>query len=126
MHARVHFPRDVPERELVALYNGAIALCHPSLVEGFGNCPSEALACGCPVVTSNRSSMPEVSADAGLYVDPESVESVAGGLRRVADDRALAASMRDRGLRRARELTWQAYARGNLDAYRLVLDAVRR
>jgi len=122
---RVHFPHNVPEDELVALYNGAIALCHPSLVEGFGNCPSEALACGCPVVTSNRSSMPEVSADAGLYVDPESVESVAAGLRRVADDERLAASMRDKGLRRARELTWQAYARGNLDAYRLVLAGSR-
>jgi glycosyltransferase involved in cell wall biosynthesis len=126
VHGRVHFARNVPERELVALYNGAIALCHPSLVEGFGNCPSEALACGCPVVTSNRSSMPEVSADAGLYVDPECVDSVADGLRRVADDPALAASMREKGLRRASELTWQAYAEGNLDAYRTVLGSVRR
>jgi len=123
---RVQFARYVPEPELVALYNGAIALCHPSLVEGFGNCPSEALACGCPVVTSNRSSMPEVSADAALYVDPERVESVADSLRRVADDPALAASMREKGLRRARELTWQAYAKGNLDAYRLVLASVRQ
>lgn len=123
VEGRVHFPRNVPEPELVALYNGAIALCHPSLVEGFGNCPSEALACGCPVVTSNRSSMPEVSADAGLYVDPESVDSVADGLRRVATDPVLAASMREKGLRRARELTWKAYAEGNFEAYRAVLGA---
>jgi glycosyltransferase involved in cell wall biosynthesis len=68
--------------------------------------------------------MPEVSGDAALYVDPENVDSVADGLRRVADDPALAASMREKGLRRARELTWQAYAKGNLDAYRLVLGNV--
>jgi glycosyltransferase involved in cell wall biosynthesis len=118
---RVRFLRDVPLEELVALYNGAIALCHPSLYEGFGNCPSEALACGCPVVTSNRSSMPEVSAEAAVYVDPENVDSVADGLRKVASDGELASSMRQKGLARAAQLTWKAYAEGNLAAYREIL-----
>ena len=122
IEGRVRFLRDVPFDELVALYNGAIALCHPSLYEGFGNCPSEALAAGCPVVTSNRSSMPEVSGDAALYVDPESVESVAEALRRVEGESGLAESMRAKGFARAMQLTWKAYAEGNLAAYREVLN----
>lgn len=118
---RVHFLSGVPLPELVALYNGAIALCHPSLYEGFGNCPAEAMACGCPVVTSNRSSMPEVSGVAAELVDPEDPDDVAAALRRVARDPALAASMRARGLARAAELTWKAHAEKNLRAYRELL-----
>jgi glycosyltransferase involved in cell wall biosynthesis len=121
---RVSFLHGLSLDQLVALYNGAIALCHPSLYEGFGNCPAEAMACGCPVVTSNRSSMPEVSGVAALLVDPESIEDVAGALARVAVDRGLAASMRARGLARARELTWKAHAEGNLAAYRELLPAL--
>jgi glycosyltransferase involved in cell wall biosynthesis len=118
---RVHFLSGVPLPELVALYNGAVALCHPSLYEGFGNCPAEAMACGCPVVTSNRSSMPEVSGVAAELVNPEDPDDVAAALRRVARDPALAASMRERGLRRAKELTWKAHAEKNLRAYRELL-----
>ena len=118
---RVHFLSGVPFEELVALYNGALALCHPSLYEGFGNCPAEAMACGCPVVTSNRSSMPEVSGVAAELVNPEDADDVAAALRRVARDPALAASMRARGLARAAELTWKAHAEKNLRAYRELL-----
>lgn len=120
---RVHILPSVSQDDLIALYNGALALCHPSLVEGFGNPPAEAMACGCPVVTSNRSSMPEVSGVAALLVDPEDSAEVARGLRRVAYDAGLANSMRDRGLKRAGELSWQACARATLDVYREVLQA---
>jgi glycosyltransferase involved in cell wall biosynthesis len=118
---RVHFLSGVPFPELVALYNGALCLCHPSLMEGFGNPPSEALGCGCPIVTSNRSSMPQVSGDAGLYVDPESVDSIASALRRVAYEPGLAEGMRARGLRRAKELSWRAFAEANVEIYRETL-----
>jgi glycosyltransferase involved in cell wall biosynthesis len=118
---RVHFLSGVPLPDIVALMNGAIALCHPSLYEGFGNPPAEALACGCPVVTSNRSSMPEVSGDAAVLVDPESVESIAAGLRRVAFEPGLADSMRQRGLLRAKALSWQSFAAANLAIYREIL-----
>lgn len=118
---RVHFLSGVPLGDLVALYNGALVLCHPSLYEGFGNPPGEALGCGCPVVTSNRSSMPEVSKDAALLVDPESVEAIARALSRVADEPGLADRMRARGLARKRELTWEAFARANVEVYREVL-----
>jgi glycosyltransferase involved in cell wall biosynthesis len=119
--SRVHFLSNVPLIDLVALYNGATALCHPSLYEGFGNPPAEAIACGCPVVTSNRSSMPEVSGVASMLVDPENVDEIASALSVVASDQQLAASMRQRGLRRASELTWKAFAEGNLACYRDVL-----
>ncbi|MEO7092243.1 MAG: glycosyltransferase family 1 protein [Polyangiales bacterium] len=119
---RVHFLSGVPFPELVALYNGALCLCHPSLEEGFGNPPSEALACACPIVTSNRSSMPQVSGDAALFVDPESVDAIANALRRVATEPGLAAGMRERGLRRAKELSWRAFADANLAVYRETLS----
>jgi glycosyltransferase involved in cell wall biosynthesis len=118
---RVHFLHGVPFPELVHLFQGAMVLCHPSLVEGFGNCPSEAMMAGCPVVTSNRSSMPEVSGSAALLVDPEDPADVARALARVAGEPELAASMSARGMVRAAELTWEACARGTLDVYRETL-----
>jgi glycosyltransferase involved in cell wall biosynthesis len=120
---RVHFLHDVPFPDLVALLQGAMVLCHPSLVEGFGNPPAEAMAAGCPVITSNRSSMPEVSGPAALYVNPEDPADVAAALVRVATEPELAASMRERGLARAAELSWEACARGTLDVYRETLGS---
>jgi len=122
VESRVHFLHGVPFPDLVTLYNGAMVYCHPSLYEGFGNGPAEAMAAGCPVVTSNRSSMPEVSGVAALLVDPESIESVAAALRRVAHEPGLAASMRERGLRRAKELSWKTCAEGTLAVYRETLE----
>jgi glycosyltransferase involved in cell wall biosynthesis len=121
VEARVHFLAGLSDGDLVALYNGALALCHPSLYEGYGNPPAEALASGCPVVTSNRSSMPEVSGDAALLVDPENVTEIAAALARVAFEDGLGETMRARGLARAKELTWEAFARANLDVYREIL-----
>jgi glycosyltransferase involved in cell wall biosynthesis len=123
---RVHFLHGVPLEDLVALYNGAVALCHPSLVEGFGNPPAEAMACGCPVVTSNRSSMPEVAGGAALLVDPENHADVARALARVASEPELRESMRARGLARAKELSWKACAEGTLAVYREVLGIGER
>lgn len=118
---RVHFLSGVPFPDLAALYQGALALCHPSLYEGFGNPPAEALASGCPVVTSNCSSMPEVAQDAALLVDPHDTEDIARALHRVAFEPGLAERMRQRGLERARQLTWEAFAQSNLEIYREIL-----
>lgn len=118
---RVHFLPAVPIEDLIALYNGALVLCHPSLYEGFGIPPAEALGCGCPVITSNRSSMPEVSGAAALLVDPESDEAIATALRRVAYEPGLAERMRERGLERKEQLCLEAFARANLEIYRELL-----
>jgi glycosyltransferase involved in cell wall biosynthesis len=114
--ARTHFLQDVPDDDLIRLYNGALAFLYPSLYEGFGLPALEAAACGTPVVTSNSTSLPEVMGDAAVFVDPYEVESIADGIRRVVEDAALREQLRSRGLERAKlfhwdrtaELTWQA------------------
>jgi glycosyltransferase involved in cell wall biosynthesis len=92
--------------ELPALYSAATALAFPSLYEGFGFPPAEAMGCGTPVVVSNVSSLPEVVGDAGLQVDPLDVEALAGALVRLTEDEALRADLRERGLAQAARFTW--------------------
>ena len=118
---RVHFLETVARAELVQLYSGAAMLLHPSFIEGFGNPVAEAMACGCPVVTSDCSAMPEVAGGAALLAHPHDPGAIAAALRRVADDPALAADLRARGLARAAELDWRGFAAANLALYRRVL-----
>ena len=118
---RVHFLATVDRPALVQLYSGAAILLHPSFIEGFGNPLAEAMACGCPVVTSDCSAMPEVTGGAALLADPHDAGALAAALRKVADDPALAADLRGRGLERAAQLDWRAFAAANLALYRRVL-----
>src|SRR5262249_46060540 len=87
--------------ELSALYRGAAACAFPSLAEGFGLPPLEAMACGTPVVASDLTAVPEVVGDAGLLADPRDPEAFAAALARVLEDEALRQRLRERGLRRA-------------------------
>ena len=118
---RVKFLPPLDEPDLAQLYNGAMALLHPSLCEGFGIPLVEAMACGCPVVTSNISAMPEVVGAAALLVDPQDPGSIAAALRKLADDPDLASDLRQQGLRRMQTMDWESYARAHLSAYRRVL-----
>lgn len=118
---RVHFLTVVDRPALVQLYAGAEALLHPSFIEGFGNPLAEAMACGCPVVTSDCSAMPEVTGGAALLADPRDPGALAAALKRVLDDPALAAELRERGLARAAALDWRAFAAANLALYARVL-----
>ncbi len=102
LHKHVRFLGYLPDRTLAILYRLAAVFVFPSLYEGFGLPPLEAMASGTPVVTSNVSSLPEVSGDAAILVDPYDVDSIVDGLRRVVGDRAVAADLRRRGLARAR------------------------
>ena len=119
---RVRFVEQVERKTLVQLYSAAAMLLHPSLAEGFGNPVAEAMACGCPVITSNCSAMPEVAGGAALLVDPRDTGQIAAAVRRVAQDRGLAANLRARGLARAAALDWRAFAAANLTLYRRVLS----
>ena len=110
MRQDVRFFGFVPDRTLAALYRLASVFAFPSLYEGFGLPPLEAMACGTPVVTSRISSLPEVVGDAALLVDPYSVEDIADGLERVLGDDALRASLVARG--RARVAALQLGALG--------------
>ena len=106
--------------ELVRCYQGAAAYLDATLYEGFGLQPLEAMACGVPVVASRASSLPEVVADAGILCDPHSPAELADALVRVLDEPALATSLRERGIARAADFTWERTARAFAD----VLDAV--
>jgi glycosyltransferase involved in cell wall biosynthesis len=106
---------DITDAELRCLYTHAEALLFPSLYEGFGLPLLEAMACGAPVVASNRASIPEVVGDAGLLVDPTDPEAMAGAVRRLREDTALCAALVERGRERAASLSWAETARRTLD-----------
>ena len=114
---RVHFPGFVPDDDLVYLYNRAYALAQPSLLEGFGLPPVEAMACGVPVLFSRAGSLPEVVGDAGLDFDPTDVAAMAEALGRLLGDRGLRDRLAATALRRAGRFTWAASARALLDCF---------
>ncbi|MCS6860146.1 MAG: glycosyltransferase family 4 protein [Abditibacteriales bacterium] len=116
----VHFVGYVADEDLPALYSAADLFVYPSLYEGFGLPPLEAMACGTPVVTSNVSSIPEVVGDAALTVNPLDVEAIAGAMEQILTDTALRQMLTARGLERARGFTWEKTARLTLDVYREV------
>jgi len=117
----VRFLGRVSLEDLVGLYNAATVLVYPSLYEGFGLPVLEAMACGCPVVTSNTSSLPEVVGEAGIMVDPYDVQQLMDAIQKVLEDKALAQDMRQQGLERASLFSWQRCAQETLDAYHQVL-----
>jgi glycosyltransferase involved in cell wall biosynthesis len=105
-----HVTRD----ELVDLYQRAAALVFPSLYEGFGQPPLEAMACGCPVASSNAASLPEVCGDAASFFDPTSIEEMIAAVEAVLDDPE---TWRARGLARASDFSWDTTARAHDDVY---------
>lgn len=112
----------VPDAEMPMIYSGAAAFAFPSLYEGFGLPPLEAMACGVPVVCSGTSSLPEVVGDAGVLVDPRDVDVIAESLRRVLEDRIFAADLGQKGVQRAAGFTWKRTAEQTIDVYRRVLN----
>ena len=117
----VIFLGRVAIEELLWLYNSAQALVQPSIYEGFGLMPLEAMACRTPVVVSNVSAMPEVAADAGLTVDPYDVGELAVAMWRILDDAELRASLIEKGVKRAACFSWDETAKQTLALYRSLL-----
>jgi glycosyltransferase involved in cell wall biosynthesis len=117
---RVRFLGFVPDRTLAILYRLAAAFVCPSLHEGFGLPPLEAMASGTPVVTSNAPALVEVTGGAAQLVDPYDVGSIAAGLRSVLTDRELADRLRQKGLARAREFSWERSAARTREVYRMI------
>jgi glycosyltransferase involved in cell wall biosynthesis len=107
----VRFLSDVKNNDLAALYSGALFSVYPSLYEGFGLPILEAMACGCAVLTSDRSSMPEIAGDAAYIVDPTSVPSIEEGLRVLLHDCELRADLVRRGSRRRADFSWDVSAK---------------
>jgi glycosyltransferase involved in cell wall biosynthesis len=119
--AEVRLPGPVDDRLLPALYTGASAFVYPSLGEGFGLPPLEAMACGVPVVASDRPAIPEAVGSAAELCDPESPERLAAAIARVLGDPERAAALRAAGRERARRFSWRATAEALRAAWR---DAV--
>jgi glycosyltransferase involved in cell wall biosynthesis len=117
---RVVFTGWVPEEDKPALYRGARALVFPSLYEGFGLPPLEALACGTPVIASNRGSLPEIVGDGGLLLEPDDVEGLAAAMQKLLNDDTLREDLREKGLAHAAKFSWEKTARETLAVYREV------
>ncbi|MFH1486109.1 MAG: glycosyltransferase family 1 protein, partial [Chloroflexota bacterium] len=107
--------------ELLMLYNAASLFVFPSLYEGFGMPPMEAMACGTPVISSNASCLPEVLGDAAIYLDPLDVEGWASAIERVSGDEMERDDLRRRGLERAAAFSWAKTAEQTLSFYRQVV-----
>jgi len=117
----VHFPGYVRPEELPLWYNAATCFVYPSLYEGFGLPPLEAMACGTPVLSSNAASLPEVVGDAGLLLDPVDEEAWAHELARVLSRPELQRELAERGLDRARRFNWRRAAEETVQVYRCAL-----
>jgi len=121
--ARVLFLGYVQDHLLPALYAGALAMAYVSIYEGFGLPALEAMASGTAVLAGNRSSLPEVVGDAGLLIDPFDVESIEAGMRRILEDSALRSELRERGIARANEFSWDRTAQTTWDVLQSVSAA---
>jgi glycosyltransferase involved in cell wall biosynthesis len=118
---RVRFTGFVPDDDLPTLISAASVLVMPSKYEGFGLPVLEAMACGTPVIISNRGSLPEIAGQAALVVDPDDAAELGSALARVWRDPGLRAALRHKGLARAAEFSWERCARETLVVYKRVL-----
>lgn len=113
----VRFLGWVREEDKPALYASATLFLFPSLYEGFGLPPLEAMACGTPVISSNAASLPEIVGDAAMLVEPEGAVAWAESIRAVLNDAALLARLRERGVAQAKKFSWERAARETLAVY---------
>jgi glycosyltransferase involved in cell wall biosynthesis len=114
----LNFTDVVPEAHLPALLSCAQISLYPSLYEGFGLPVLESMACGTPVITSNRGALPEVAGDAAFYVDPEDLDSIAGAISKLISDDVLRNRFKIIGRKRAVEFTWKKAAETTISLYR--------
>ncbi|MHB1651899.1 MAG: glycosyltransferase family 4 protein [Desulfitobacteriaceae bacterium] len=113
----VIFTGYIMDEHLPTVYNMALAFVYPSLYEGFGLPPLEAMACGVPVITSKVSSLPEVVGDAGILIDPYNVDELSDAILLVVSSTELRKSLSDKGIKQASLFTWEKCARETLTVY---------
>lgn len=124
LNERVLFLGEVPEGDLPVLYSMASLFVFPSLYEGFGLPPLEAMACGAPVVASDAASLPEIVGDAAIMVDPKDINLLAYNMERVLSSNSLQAELKERGFKRAKLFNWQNTAKETLKIYYEVAEAL--
>src|SRR5690606_36389222 len=118
---RVVFPGYIDQADLPLIYNGARAFVYPSLFEGFGLPPLEAMRCGVPTLVSDASSLPEVVGDGALIAAAHDASDLGAKLYRLLTDEPLRATLRERGMRRAAKFSWEATAKGTIAVYHAAL-----
>lgn len=124
LNNEIIFTGYVPEEDLPGLYSSADLFVYPSIYEGFGLPPLEAMACGCPVITSNISSLPEVVGDAGIMVDPYNVDELSSAMYKVLNDSVLRKDLVTKGLNRAKMFNWEKCAKDTINVYREVCNNI--
>lgn len=122
LEKQTRFPGIVDDERLIDLYRRAALFVFPSRYEGFGLPVLEAMACGCPVVSSHASSLPEVTGDAALLVDPDDADGMAKAMTQVLTDPVLASDLRARGTARAAQFSWDRTAREMVAVYKKVSE----
>jgi len=113
----VIFPGYLEDEDLKKMYTLATVFVFPSLYEGFGIPPLEAMACGCPVVSSNVASLPEVVGDAGILIEPKNARKIADSVVSLIENDQIRNMLIERGLRRVEKFTWQKSAEAALAAF---------
>jgi alpha-1,3-rhamnosyl/mannosyltransferase len=119
----VIIPGYVAQDDLPKIYSGGRLFVYPSIYEGFGLPPLEAMACGIPVLTSNSSSLPEVTGDAGILIDPQDVEGWSKWINALLEDNNMGEKYRQLGIQRAQLFSWERCAQQTLSAYERALDS---
>jgi len=120
LNQEVVFTEAVSKKDLVAYYRGAECFVFPSLYEGFGLPLLEAMACGCPVISSDSSSLPEVVGEAAIKVSPHDIEGLAGALEKILTDRELREDLIAKGATQAARFSWKQTAKKTLEIYKEV------
>jgi glycosyltransferase involved in cell wall biosynthesis len=115
---RIHVLENVGDQELPALYRNCLAFAYPSLAEGFGMPPLEAMASGVPVIAADNTGLTEVVGNAGVLVDSHDVDGLTNALHAVSQDASLRASLIDSGLKQARSFSWDSAAMSVAQQYR--------
>lgn len=115
---KIIFTGYIDEEDIVPLYSSATIFIYPSLYEGFGLPPLEAMACGTPVITSNISSLPEVVGDAAITVDPYDINDIASSIRQILNNKILQEDLRKKGLQQAQKFSWEKTAEETLKLYK--------
>ena len=119
---RIVFTGFIPDKYLSAIYSGALAFIYPSLYEGFGLPPLEAMQCGTPVITSNTSSLPEVVGDAGIMINPKDGDALCQAMIDIVKNNKLRNHLSKKGIERTKLFSWKKCADETIKAYRSALN----
>lgn len=116
-HPQIHLLGSVDDNQLALLYHQALGFVYPSLYEGFGIPPLEAMSLGCPVILSNTSSLPEIATrQSALFIDPNSTESIVSAMRTIASDENLRIRLIEEGYKNVKRFTWERYVQSMLES----------